>query len=109
MKVIRYLATWFDAGAPRFHAGEFYPVTEESQRHVLQGIAEEVDASDDAPKAQERADKAEAKADDAAAAAEKARAAAEAATAAEALSADAALADAPAAAAQGEGTDHAAA
>lgn len=82
MKVIRYLATWFDAGAPLFQGGKFYPVTDESTRHVAQGIAEEVDAADDVLKAQEKADKAEARADDAAVAAQSARAAAEAAEAA---------------------------
>lgn len=90
MKVIRYSATWFEVGLSsqseaKFVAGEFYPVTDESKSHIAQGIAEEIDAPEDAEKADEKADKLAAKATDAADAADAAKAAAEAASAAKTL------------------------
>lgn len=104
MKLIKYLASWFvtdGAGnsTAKFEAGKFYPVSDESSSHVLQGVAEEVDAPEDYEKALAAAEKAEAKADDAEAKAAEAKAAAEAAAAAQALTAP----DAPAeAAAEGQ-------
>jgi small subunit ribosomal protein S16 len=103
MKVIRYLLTWFEVGTSgqseaKYVAGTCYPVTEETSRHVLQGVAEEVDAPDDVEKAEAAADKAEAKADAATATAESARDAAEvAAAAAQIAAAEQPAADAPAA------------
>lgn len=92
MKVIRYSASWFETDVTgtsraKFEAGKFYPVTEETQRHVIHGIAEEVDAPDDVEKAEAAAESAEAKAEKAAAAADTARAAADAAAAADAMTA----------------------
>ena len=92
MKLIRYLLDFFSTGADgsssvKFAAGEHYPVTEETAKHVEHGIAEEVDAPEDATKAVAVAEKAEAKADDAQAAADAARASADAAQAAESLTA----------------------
>lgn len=97
MKLIKYLASWFATDSTgnsvaKFEAGKFYPVTAESSSHVLQGVAEEVDAPEDYEKAIAAADKAAAKVDDAEAKAAEARAAAEAAAAAQALTAP----DAPA-------------
>lgn len=86
MKVIRYLQSWFHVvhgvAVAKFEAGKHYPVNEETERHVAQGIAEVVDAPEDAPKAEAAADKAEADAAKAAEKAEAARAVADAATAA---------------------------
>jgi len=92
MKLIRYLLDYFSTGTDgssgiKFAAGQHYPVTEETARHVEHGIAEAVEAPEDATKAVAVAEKAEAKADDAQAAAEAARAAADAAQAAESLTA----------------------
>lgn len=92
MKLIRYLLDYFATGADgssgvKFAAGSHYPVTEETALHVEHGIAEEVDAPEDAVKAVAVAEKAEAKAIDAQDTAETARAAAAAAMAAESLTA----------------------
>jgi hypothetical protein len=92
MKVIRYSASWFETDVTgtsraKYEAGKCYPVTDETQQHVLHGIAEEVDAPDDVEKAEAAAESAEAKAAKAAAAAVAARAAADAAAAAEAMTA----------------------
>lgn len=86
MKVVKYLASWFDNGALKFAKGSFHPVTDETSRHVELGAAEFVDAPADAVKAEAAADKAESKADDASDAADAAREAAEAAAAAKAIS-----------------------
>lgn len=104
MKIIRYKLDWFETDGvgnsrAKFEAGKFYPVTDESSSHVVQGAAEEVDAPEDYEKAIAAADKAEAKLDDAEAKAVEARATAEAAAAAQALTAPDAPADMPAAAA----------
>jgi hypothetical protein len=87
MQLIRYLVTWFHVtpaghSEAKFEAGKHYPVTDETKLHVAQGIAEVVDAPDDAEKAAAAAESAEARAAKAAEAAEAARAAADAATAA---------------------------
>lgn len=92
MKVIRYTKTYHEVDAtgssrPKFEAGKCYPITDETSRHVVHGIAEEIDAPEDAEKAEAAAESAEAKAEKAAAAAEAARAAADAAAAAEAMTA----------------------
>lgn len=85
MKLIRYIASWFDVGAEKYAAGGYYPVTDETKQHVAQGVAEVVDAPEDADKAEAVADKAEAKLADAEASAAAAREAAEAAAAAQAI------------------------
>jgi hypothetical protein len=94
MKLIRYLESWFHVTAgggsqAKYEAGKFYPVTDETARHVAHGIAEEVDAPQDADKAQAVAESAEAKADKAAEIAADARDAAQAAAAAAEISAGA--------------------
>ena len=60
--VIRFNTTFYETNTggesrPKFLAGEYYPVTEETTRHALHGIAEVVDAPDDADKAVATADK----------------------------------------------------
>jgi hypothetical protein len=66
--VIHYLDNWNatdDTGVsrPKYLAGEFYPESEETVRHVAQGIAESIDVTDvDADTAAARAAKAMAKA-----------------------------------------------
>lgn len=92
MKVIRYSASWFETDVTgtsraKFEAGKCYPVSDESQGHVLRGIAEEIDAPEDVEKAEAAAESAEAKAEKAAATADAARAAADAAAAADAMTA----------------------
>lgn len=90
-KVVRYKETYFDSGAPKFVAGQYYPVTEESTRHVAGGLAEVIEVDLGVEAAQRAADKARAAADRAAAAAAVAKDLAEAAAAAQQL-ADEALA-----------------
>ena len=92
MKLIRYMLDYFEVGVDgasgvKFAAGSHYPVSDETSRHVEHGIAEEVDAPEDALKAVAVAEKAESKADDAQVAADAARALADAATAAAVLAA----------------------
>lgn len=92
MKVIRYTKTYHEVDVtgsshPKFEAGQCYPITDETQRHVIHGIAEEIDAPEDVEKAEAAAESAEAKAEKAAATADAARAAADAAAAADAMTA----------------------
>jgi hypothetical protein len=87
MKVIRYLQSWFHVvpaghSEAKYEAGKHYPVTDETSLHVEHGIAELVDAPEDADKAAAAAESAEARAAKAAETAEAARAAADAAAAA---------------------------
>ncbi len=89
-KVIRYTKTYHEVGiggqsAPKYVAGQCYPVTDETERHVTHGIAEEVDAPADPDKADAAVAKAEARAAEAAGQADAARAAAEASKAAAAI------------------------
>lgn len=103
MKLIRYTATFFDVNGggnsyAKFEAGRCYPITDESARHVVQGIAEEIDAPEDAAKAETAAQRAQAAADRAQQAAEQARALADAAVVAQRLADEQAAADAAAAA-----------
>lgn len=109
MKVIKYTQSCFATNAhgvseEKFKAAGFYPVTDESSKHVRRGIAVEIDAPDDVEKAILAAEKAAAAADKALAAAGAAAeraAAAQAAAAAESGTAalreelDAALAELP--------------
>lgn len=102
MQLVKYTLTWFHvvgsgASVPLYEAGKLYPVTDETRRHVGQGIAELVEAPDDLTKAESAAKRAEALAAKAAAAAEEARALADAAAAAQVI-ADQEAADAVAAA-----------
>lgn len=48
-QMVRYLETYFDAGLPKYQAGEYYPLTEETDRHVAGGLAEmkEIEVEDD--------------------------------------------------------------
>lgn len=90
MKVIRYTQSWFEVDSTgssraKFEAGKCYPISEETTRHVDRGIAEVVDAPEDAEKAEAVAEKAEAKADEAKTKADEARAAATAAVDAQAI------------------------
>jgi hypothetical protein len=103
MKVAHYLQSFHAVGLTgfsevKFEAGKAYPLTEESERHIGQGIAEARDVDEDPAKADAVASAAEAKAEKAEAGAESARARADEARA---------LADAAAAAqaAAAEGTD----
>ena len=97
-RVIRFNSTFFHVvggeSLPQFIAGEYYAVDEETQRHVAMGIAEEIDAPDDADKAIPQAGKLQDKAADVAAAAHDAQVLAEAAQAAEAIAAQEAAAPA---------------
>jgi hypothetical protein len=43
MKQVRIHNTFFDAGQPKYLAGELYPVTEDTLRQVARGNGEEVD------------------------------------------------------------------
>lgn len=68
MKVIRYIASWFEVGPSgvseaRYKAGQCYPVTEETQRHVVTGAAEEIEASEEVQLAMEAAAKVKADAE----------------------------------------------
>lgn len=45
VKRIQFNATWYADGAPKYVAGQHYPVTEETQRQVAVGIAEEIDVA----------------------------------------------------------------
>lgn len=92
MKVIRYTKTYHEvdgtgSSRPKFEVGMCYPITDETQRHVIHGIAEEIDAPEDVEKAEAAAESAVAKAEKAASAAGTARAAADAAAAADAMTA----------------------
>ncbi|HNB43175.1 MAG TPA: hypothetical protein PLL72_03170 [Burkholderiaceae bacterium] len=54
MKMARYLQSYFDVDGsgnsrPKYEAGQDYPVTEETTRHVALRYAEEVDVPDPAP------------------------------------------------------------
>jgi hypothetical protein len=42
VKRILFNATFFDSGSPKWSAGQHYPVTEDTQRCIAQGIAEEI-------------------------------------------------------------------
>ena len=42
VKRIQFNATWYENGAPKYVAGQHYPVTDETQRQVGVGIAEEI-------------------------------------------------------------------
>lgn len=93
MQLVRYLASFFHVtvggySEAKYEAGKHYPVTDETSLHVEHGIAELVDAPDDADKAAAAAESAEAKAAKAAEAADAARASADAAAAAAQLPAD---------------------
>lgn len=59
MKVIKFNATFYDVGVPKYEAGKHYPVTEETQRQVTAGIAEEIDAYVDTDEAEKLAEKAQ--------------------------------------------------
>lgn len=39
-KAVRYLATWFENAAPKYVEGRVYPLTEETERHAANGVAE---------------------------------------------------------------------
>lgn len=82
MKVVRYLQSFFHVtiggfSEAKYEAGKVYAQCEETLRHIEHGIAELIDAPDDADKAQAAADKAQATADKAAEAAAQAQDAAE--------------------------------
>lgn len=70
MKVIKFNTTFYDVGVPKYEAGKHYPVTEETQRQVAVGIAEEIDAYVEIDEAEKLAEKAHKKLESAAAAAE---------------------------------------
>lgn len=53
VKRILFNATWYESGSPKYVAGQHYPVTEETQRQVGVGIAEEIEV---APAEAEQAD-----------------------------------------------------
>lgn len=91
-RLARYLADFFASGEIKYAAGQHYPLSEEVERHIAQGIAEEIKVDLTAEKAQKLAEKARLAADKAAAAAATAQALAEAAQEAEILAADAAAA-----------------
>ena len=43
VKRIKFNLTFFDVGVPKWEAGKHYPVTEDTQRQVKAGIAEEIE------------------------------------------------------------------
>lgn len=95
MKVIRFTASWHETdnagnSRPKYEAGRCYPVNEETKHMIARGIAEEIDAPDDAEKAAAAADKAQAIASKAAEAAAEARATASVAQDAERIKSGAA-------------------
>ena len=98
MRLVKYNTTWFHVvsgtSLPKYVAGAFYPVTDETRAHVGQGIAEEVEVPKDATQAETAAQKAEAAAARAQALAEQARDAADAAVEAKRLADEIAANDA---------------
>ena len=88
-KLALYRETFYDVGAVKYAAGQHYPLTEETERHIAGGVAELVDIDIDAEKAQKLALKAREASDRAAAAAANAESLAAAAVEAEKLAADA--------------------
>ena len=47
IKRILFNATYFDSGLPKWEAGKHYPVSEDTQRQVTAGIAEEIEVAAD--------------------------------------------------------------
>lgn len=82
MKLARYLITFFDSGEPKYVEGRHYVLNDETQAHIAQGRAVEVDINIDPDRAAKLKAKAQVAADKAAASL--AQANADAAAAAEA-------------------------
>jgi len=83
MKQIKITATVYDAGEPKYLAGQVYPITADTERQLILGNGTEVDVpSDEELAAKAAAEAAEAKAAEEAAAAQAAAQAAEQANAA---------------------------
>lgn len=91
-ELVRYLSSFFDSGDEKYAAGQHYPVTDETLRHVGIGIAELVEIDLTVEKSQALAKKANAAMERAANAAAKAEALAAAARDAQRLADEAAAA-----------------
>ena len=61
MKKALFTTTVFDAGLPKFSAGQHYELTDEVRREIARGHATEVDVSDPKPEPKKGKAKAEAK------------------------------------------------
>jgi hypothetical protein len=58
MRKVEYLADWFAAGALLYQAGKTYPVSEEAEAHVRQGVAKFVEVDEREPLTDEVLDRA---------------------------------------------------
>lgn len=54
MKRIKFNTTFFDEGVPKYEVGMDYPVTEETRRQVVIGIAEEIEIEIEEAAAEEK-------------------------------------------------------
>ncbi len=84
MKLVRFNVTFFDGGKPKYDAGRHYPINEETERCVAQGIAELVESNTAVAQAEKLAEKARKAAEAAAEAAKEAALRADAARVAQA-------------------------
>lgn len=82
-KVIRFNATYYDSGEPKYVGGKHYPITEDTLHLVGTGVAQVVEVDLTLERAQELAEKAAATAAAASTAAEQAKLLADAARAAQ--------------------------
>jgi hypothetical protein len=60
MKRALFSTTVFDAGLPKFVAGQHYELTDEVRRHIARGHATEVELADPKPEVKPKKAKAEA-------------------------------------------------